>query len=38
MQGEQIGRIFAHWAMVFFGQFFRKQIFGLLFHGKEAMY
>jgi hypothetical protein len=21
-QGDQIGRIFAHWAIVFFGQFF----------------
>jgi hypothetical protein len=23
-QGDQIGRIFAHWAIVSFGQFFRK--------------
>jgi sulfur relay (sulfurtransferase) DsrC/TusE family protein len=23
-QGEQIGRIFAHWAIVFFGQFFEN--------------
>jgi hypothetical protein len=35
--GDQIGRIFAHWAIVFFGQFFNStsmyvaQICGLLF-------
>jgi hypothetical protein len=24
-QGEQIGRIFAHWMIVFFGQFFLQK-------------
>jgi hypothetical protein len=24
MQGDQIGRIFAYWAIVFFGQFYEK--------------
>jgi hypothetical protein len=37
-QGDQIGRIFAQWVIVFFGQFLENyrsitSIFGYFFHG-----
>jgi hypothetical protein len=43
-QGDHIGRIFAYWAIVFFGQFFGKlhneyiQLFVLPFSFENAMY
>jgi hypothetical protein len=41
-QGDQIGRIFAYWAMVNFGHFFENyrssiNILGTLFHGKNCV-
>jgi hypothetical protein len=38
--GDQIGRIFTYWAIVYFGQFFRDEaeMFWLLFfHGKSCV-
>jgi hypothetical protein len=38
-QGDQIGRIFAHCAILFFDSFFQKmQLFGLLFSAEKVMY
>jgi hypothetical protein len=42
-QGDQIGRIFAHCAILFFDSFFSKnaeevQLFGLLFSAEKVMY
>jgi hypothetical protein len=41
-QGDQIGRIFAYWAIVFFGAFLKitevAQIFVLLFTKLQVMY
>jgi hypothetical protein len=39
-QGDQIGQIFAKWAIVYFGQFFfnyegSRHFFATLFHGKS---
>jgi hypothetical protein len=41
-QGDQIGRILANWAIVFFGQFFvnyrSRPVLGLLFGAVKSMY
>jgi hypothetical protein len=41
MQGDQIGRFFAAWVIVFFGQFFvnyrlSPNFWGYFFHGKNC--
>jgi hypothetical protein len=40
-QGDQIGRIFAFWAVVYFGQFFligkKRKLFGLLFSAVQVV-
>jgi hypothetical protein len=41
-QGDQIGRIFAHWVIFFFGQFFENyrsspNIWATLFNGKSCL-